>query len=115
LKLILEVYETFTYPSREGRARNIARSYDTQAVSLLYLQTTYRVLPVHYYVNIINCTLYIHSLPLLPRSSSYVVWYHTIWFSHEVQPNTIFVSCFYVLPQVVRFYEDLSCLGYDSV
>jgi len=41
LKLILEVYETFTYPSREGQACGVARSCDTQAVSLLYLQTTY--------------------------------------------------------------------------
>jgi len=44
LKLILEVYETFTYPSREGRARSGARSCDTQAVSLLYLETTYNLL-----------------------------------------------------------------------
>jgi len=41
LKLVLEVCETFTYPSREGRARSVARSCDTQAFSLLYLQTTY--------------------------------------------------------------------------
>jgi len=41
LKLILEIYETFTYASREGRARSVARSCDTQAVSLLYLQTSY--------------------------------------------------------------------------
>jgi len=41
LKLILAVYEPFTYPSREGRARSVARSCDMQAVSLFYLQTTY--------------------------------------------------------------------------
>jgi len=38
---MLEVYETFTYPSREGRARSVARSCGTQAVLLLYLQTSY--------------------------------------------------------------------------
>jgi len=31
----------FTYPSREGRAHGVARSCEMQAVSLLYLQTTY--------------------------------------------------------------------------
>jgi len=41
LKLILEVYEMFTDPSHEGRARSVARSCNTQAVSLLYLQTMY--------------------------------------------------------------------------
>jgi len=41
LKLILEVYETFTYPSGEGRAHRVARSCNMQAVSLLYLQTMY--------------------------------------------------------------------------
>ena len=37
--------------------------------------------------------------PLLPRLSSCFVQYCTIGFSHELQPNTIFVSCFYVLPE----------------
>ena len=41
MKLILEVYEKFTYPSRVGGARSFAKSWDTQAISLLYLQTTY--------------------------------------------------------------------------
>jgi len=31
----------FAYPLCEGRARSVARSCDTQAVSLFYLQTTY--------------------------------------------------------------------------
>jgi len=41
LKLIPEVYEMFTYPSREGPAHSVARLCNTQAVSLLYLQTMY--------------------------------------------------------------------------
>jgi len=44
LKLILEVYEMFTYPSHEGRARSVARSRNMQIVSLLYLQATYNVI-----------------------------------------------------------------------
>ena len=40
LKLILEVYDTFTYPSCERRACSVASSCDMRAVSLLYLQTT---------------------------------------------------------------------------
>jgi hypothetical protein len=37
-------HEMFTYPSLEGQARSVARSCDMQAVSILYLQTTYILL-----------------------------------------------------------------------
>jgi len=70
------------------------------------MKSQYRVLSVYYYFNIINCTLYIHSLPPSTQNGKLpcVVSYH--W----VQSQS-----FYVLPEVVWFYEDLSCLGYDSM
>jgi hypothetical protein len=61
LKLILEVYETFTYTSREGRAPSVARSCDTQAISILYLQTVYDELlfgkSVNFGLNLFKCGL----------------------------------------------------------
>ena len=43
LKLLLEVYETFNYPSHKTRARCVARWCDMHAVFLLYLQKAYAV------------------------------------------------------------------------
>jgi len=51
MKLILEVYEMFTYPSREWRVRIVSISCDTQAVSLLYLKTIY----IYIYICVCVC------------------------------------------------------------
>ena len=43
LKFLLEVYETFNYPSHNTRAHGVVRWCDMEAVFLFYLQTTYAV------------------------------------------------------------------------
>ena len=74
MKLILEVYQAFTYPSPEGRACSVARLCDTQAVSLIYLQTTYVVSTQHIHI----------SQPYVNIFTSFFIFHHTVDLTSEI-------------------------------